>query len=38
MVIWYRPDEDAGVIRVLGVFCGGEDHPGRMILRLTGDH
>lgn len=38
IVVWFKPDEDAEVLRVLGFFFGGEDHLGKMIQRRTGDH
>ncbi len=33
---WYDVDDEAQVVRVLGIFFGGQDHIRRMLIRLLG--
>ena len=35
VIVWFRLDEAAHVIHIIGVFFGGQDHLGRMVSRLT---
>jgi plasmid stabilization system protein ParE len=37
-ILLFKVDEDAEVIRILGVFFGGEDHQRQMLARLIADH
>ena len=34
-IFWFRPDETSKVVRIVGIFHGGQDHLGRMLARLT---
>ena len=34
---WFRIDEVARVVQVLGIFFGGQDHLERMLVRLLSD-
>jgi plasmid stabilization system protein ParE len=36
-IYWFTLDEAAQVVRVLGIFHGGQDHLGRMLARLTAE-
>jgi plasmid stabilization system protein ParE len=35
--IWFVPDEERGVIYILAIFFGGQDHTTRMLARLLDD-
>ena len=34
---WFMLDERARIVRVLGIFHGGQDHLGRMLARLIAE-
>jgi len=36
-IYWYRIDEAAGIISILAIFYGGQDHQRRMLVRLLGN-
>ena len=33
-LFWFRPDDDAKVVRILAVFFGAQDHINHMMVRL----
>jgi toxin ParE1/3/4 len=35
-IYWYDVDDQARMVRVLGLFFGGQDHIRRMLIRLLG--
>jgi toxin ParE1/3/4 len=35
-IYWYDVDDQSRVVRVLGMFFGGQDHIRRMLIRLLG--
>ena len=36
-IYWFTLHEDAQVVRIEGIFHGGQDHLGRMLARLTAE-
>ena len=36
-IFWFRPDVASKVVRIIGIFHGGQDHLGRMLARLTAE-
>ena len=37
-IYWYDVDDQSRVVRVLGMFFGGQDHIRRMLIRLLGTY
>ena len=35
-IYWYDVEDEARVVRILGIFFGGQDHIRRMLIRLLG--